>query len=31
MFIENFLQIMIVVAVTGIFLAWLHDRKDGKK
>jgi hypothetical protein len=31
MFIENFLQIMIVVAVTGIFLASFYDRKDGEK
>ena len=31
MFIENFLQIMIVVAITGILMAWLYDRKDGKK
>ena len=31
MFIENFLQIMIVVAITGIIMAWLYDRKDGKK
>ena len=31
MFIENFLQIMIVVAITGILMAWLYDRKDGRK
>ena len=30
-FIEDFTQIMIVVAITGIFLTWLHDRKDGRK
>jgi len=31
MFIENFLQIMIVVAITGILLASFYDRKDGEK
>ena len=30
-FIEDFTQIMIVVAIIGILMAWLYDRKDGKK
>ena len=31
MFIENFLKIMVIVAITGIFLASFYDRKDGEK
>ena len=31
MITDNFLEIMIAVAITGILMAWLYDRKDGKK
>ena len=29
-FIEDFTQIMVVMAIAGVFLVWLY-RKDGRK